>query len=137
MLQRAVSDPGAFRRDILKTMPRMLFALLPVFAGIVALFYRGRKYPEHLYFAIHLHAFVFLALAVGELMKFTEQPPLVVVASTAAVVWIPIYATFAFRRVYGGSFGRTLLKEAGIGVIYSLAAGVALVAMIFWVSIAG
>lgn len=137
LLQRAVSDPGAFRRDILRTMPRMLFALLPVFAGIVALFYRGRNYPEHLYFAIQLHAFIFLALAVGELMKFTEQPGLVVVASIAAVVWIPIYATLAFRRVYGGSFGRTVMKEVGIAAIYSLAAGVALVVMIYWVSIVG
>ena len=136
-LRRAVEDPGGFRRGMLAAMPRMLFVLLPVFAGIVALFYRGRKYPEHLYFAIHLHAFIFLALAAGQLMKFTQQPGLVVVASIAAVVWIPIYATLAFRRVYGGSFARTLMKEVGIGALYSLVAGVALAVMIYWVSIAG
>ena len=62
LMRRAIEDPGGFKRGIFKTMPKMLFALLPVFAGIIALFYRGRKYPEHLYFAIHLHAFIFLAL---------------------------------------------------------------------------
>jgi len=136
-LRRAVADPLGFKRGILETMPRMLFVLLPLFAGIVALFYRGRKYPEHLYFAIHLHAFIFLALAMTELMKFTRIPLLVGVASFATVLWIPIYATLAFRRVYGGSLARTLMKEIGIGAIYAVTAAVGFVIMIYWVSIAG
>src|SRR3954470_5466745 len=52
LLRRVIDDPIGFRRGLQETMPRMLFVLLPLFAGIVALFYRGRKYPEHLYFAI-------------------------------------------------------------------------------------
>jgi Protein of unknown function (DUF3667) len=135
-LRRAVSDPGGFKRGLLETMPRMLFALLPIFAGIVALFYRGRKYPEHLYFAIHLHAFIFLALAVSELTKFTKVPALVAIASLIAVCWIPIYATLAFRRVYGGSLARTLAKEVAIGTLYAITAAAGFIVMIYWVSIA-
>lgn len=135
-LRRAVSDPGGFKRGLLETMPRMLFALLPIFAGIVALFYRGRKYPEHLYFAIHLHAFIFLALAVSELLKFTKLPVVVAIGSLIAVCWIPIYATIAFRRVYGGSLARTLVKEVGIGALYAVTAAVGFVITIYWVSIA-
>jgi hypothetical protein len=136
-LRRVVEDPAGFQRGVLETMPRMLFTLLPVFAGIVALFYRGRKYPEHLYFAIHFHAFVFLALAVTQLVKFTQVPFLVLLTSMVALLWIPIYATLAFRRVYGGSLGVTLMKEVGIGAIYAVTAVVAFVLMISWVSIAG
>jgi hypothetical protein len=135
-LRRAVEDPGGFKRRLLETMPRMLFVLLPIFAGILALFYRGRKYPEHLYFAIHLHAFIFLALAASELVKFTQIPLLIAAASLIAVIWIPIYATLAFRRVYGGSLIRTLMKEFAIGAIYCVAAGIGFVVMIYWVSIA-
>lgn len=135
-LRRAIEDPGGFKRGILQTMPRMLFVLLPIFAGILTLFYRGRKYPEHLYFAIHLHAFIFLALATSALIKFTQVPALAIVASAAVVIWIPIYATLAFRRVYGGSLGRTLLKELAIGAIYTVATGVGFLIMIYWVSIA-
>ena len=135
-LRRAVGDPGGFKRGILTTMPRMLFALLPIFAGIVALFYRGRKYPEHLYFAIHLHAFTFLALAVAEALKFTESPILVSLGSLIGVIWVPIYAVLAFRRVYGGSYVRTVAKLVGIGVLYACATAVAFVVMIYWVSIA-
>ena len=136
-LRRAVQDPGGIKRRILTTMPRMLFALLPIFAGIVALFYRGRKYPEHLYFAIHLHAFTFLALALAEVMKFTESPILVGMGSLIGVIWLPVYAVLAFRRVYGGSYVRTVAKVLGIGVIYACATAVAFLVMIYWVSIAG
>ena len=86
MLRRAVEDPGGFKRGLLQTMPRMLFVLLPIFAGIVALFYHGRKYPEHLYFAIHLHAFIFLALAVTELLKFTRKPVIAAVGGVLCVI---------------------------------------------------
>ena len=135
-LRRVVEDPNGFKRGLFETMPRMFFVLLPLFAGIVAVFYRGRKYPEHLYFAIHLHAFVFLALAMAELAKFTRQPLVVAIASFLAVVAIPVYSTFAFREVYGSSIGKTLAKEIGIGAIYSVAIALGFVVTIYWVSVA-
>jgi hypothetical protein len=136
-LRRAILDPAGFKRAILQTMPRMLFVLVPIFAGIIALFYRGRKYPEHLYFAIHLHAFIFLALAASKLLSFLRVPtPIVVITSVVAVCWIPIYTTLAFRQVYGDSLPRTLIKEAGIGTIYATAAAAAFVIMIYLVAFA-
>ena len=136
-LRRSVEDPAGFKAGILAAVPRMMFVLLPVFAGIVALFYRGRKYPEHLYFAIHLHAFFFVTLAVVELLKFTQVAPLVIAASVLAALSLPIYATLAFRNTYGGSLGRTVMKETGIGVIYAVVAAVAFVVTIYTVSVAG
>jgi len=136
LLRRSIEDPGGLKRRLVETMPRMLFILLPIFAGILALFYRGRNYPEHLYFAIHLHAFIFLALLVAQLTKYTRLPILAACASLVALVWIPIYATMAFRRVYGGSLSRTLAKEVAIGVIYSVAAAAGFIVMIYWVAVA-
>jgi hypothetical protein len=135
-LRKAIGDPAGFKRGIAETMPRMLFALLPVFAAIVAIFYRRRKYPEHLYFAIHLHAFMFLALGVAALAKFTRVPAIVETIGLISVLWIPVYTTLAFRRVYGGSMVRTLVKEAAIGTIYFAVSVVAFILMIYWVSIA-
>ena len=136
-LRRAVTDPSGFRRSILEAMPRMLFVLLPVFAAIVAVFYHGRKYPEHLYFAIHLHAFAFLALALIQLAKFTRLPTVVVITWTLAFLSIPVYATLAFRYAYGGSVLRTLSKEVGIGAIYFVTSIVAFFTMIYIVSVMG
>jgi hypothetical protein len=114
-------------------MPRMFFALLPVLAVIVAMFYRGRKYPEHLYFAIHLQTFIFLVLAATEALKFTRFPALVVGAAFAGLLWIAIYATLAFRRVYGGSLIRTITKELAILAFYSATSIVAFIGVLYWV----
>jgi hypothetical protein len=136
-LHKAVADPAGFKRGIIEAMPRMLFALLPVFAAIVAIFYRRRKYPEHLYFAIHLHAFMFLAFTVAALSKFTRVPMIVETFTLLSVLWIPVYATLAFRRVYGGSIARTLVKEVAIGTIYFVVSVIAFILTLYWVSVAG
>lgn len=82
------------------------------------------------------HAFIFLALAVTELLNFTRLPVLVEVVGLGVAIWILVYATRAFRYVYGGSLARTLLKELGIGAIYGSTSIVAFIVMFYWVSIA-
>ena len=70
------------------------------------------------------------------MLNFTRLPALVVVGSLVATCWVLTYATIAFRRVYGGSWGKTIAKEIGIGAIYAIVSGAAFVIMIYWVSIA-
>jgi hypothetical protein len=132
ILRRAMQDPQAVQRGILTAMPRALFALLPVFAGILALFYRRLHYPEHLYFAVHLHAFVFLALAFSELSKLTGIFALAGVVGVGMLAWIVVYAMLSLRRVYGGSIGGTLVKAAGIGLLYAIVSTPVLIALIAW-----
>jgi hypothetical protein len=135
LMRQVFEDPVGFKRGMVETLPRTLFALLPAFAAIVGLVYRGRKYPEHLYFAIHLHAFFFLALAVIELLKFTESAGLVAAVAIPILVAAPVYTTLAFRRVYGGSLVATLAKEVVIAVLYGATSFAALAASVLWVSI--
>ena len=134
-LRRVVLDPAGFRRGLVETMPRVLFALLPVFAAIVAVFYRRRKSPEHLYFAIHLHSFVFLALTLAVLTRFQPSRTVDALVRGAMAIWIMIYATLAFRRTYGGSVARTIVKELAIGFVYLWAGGAALLLTIYWVAL--
>lgn len=134
-LRRAVEDPSGFRRGLLEAMPRMLFALLPVFAVLVSMFYRGRKYPEHFYFALHLHAFVFLAFAASAASRFTRVAPISIAVGIASFLWMAIYATLSFRRVYGGSLVATLAKEVGIGVLYGVVSLVGFIVTIYLVSL--
>jgi len=134
-LRRALLDPVGLKKGMLEAMPRALFALVPVFAAIVALFYRRRRYPEHLYFGIHLHAFAFLALTLLVLAKMTQVPLVVGTVQLAVLIWIPTYATLSFRRVYGGSMVATLAKEAGMAALYGLAGMGALLATIYVVAL--
>lgn len=127
MLHRVVEDPNGFRNAMLQLFPRVLFALVPVFALIVGWFYRHRHYPEHLYFGLHLHAFVFLALTLAAVSKFAGGV-IARAVGAAALAWIVCYGVQSFRRVYGGSVGATLLKGAGIAAIYGAASLAGLVA---------
>jgi hypothetical protein len=43
-----------------------MFLLLPAFALLLAVLFRGRFYSEHFLFSVHLHAFAFLVLAMSK-----------------------------------------------------------------------
>jgi hypothetical protein len=122
MLRRAVDDPANFKRAVQRAMPNVFLGLVPVLGLILALFYRRRHYPEHLYFAIHLAAFIFIARTFGNLALFTHSIPIATVAQAVIVCWIAWYGVNALRRVYGGSTGMTILKGLGVAVLYALVA---------------
>jgi hypothetical protein len=137
ILQRAVDDPKGFRQHLYENLPRIMFVLVPLLGAIIGLFYRGRHYPEHLYFAIHLVTFVFLITLVAELTKFTYSFPVSAVARLISQLMIPVYAFFALRRVYGGSVGQTIAKEAGIAALYGVSYACVLLTMLYYVAVSG
>ncbi len=133
-MKRMIVDPAGFKSSLRTLMPRMFFALLPLYAGILALFYRRRHYPEHLYFAIHLHAFVFIALMLAELTKFTRSAMLSAAAGVITMLWIAVYSLRALRTVYGGGWSATVLKGIGIMTLYFL---IAMPVMLLTIALAG
>ena len=64
---------------------------------------RRRFYSEHLVFALHLHAFMFMALLLASLTRQTW-------AILVAVAIVLVYFFLALRRVYGQGRFRTFLK---------------------------
>ena len=136
-LFRAVAaDPAGFRARVLTIMPRVFFALLPVFAVIVALFYRGRRFPTSLVFAVHLHAFAFTAFTLAEAAKLTGSVGVAVTASGIVAVAFTAYALLALRAVFGGSWPFTVMKAAAIGVVYMIASLPAFAIILAWASLA-
>jgi hypothetical protein len=131
LMRRGVEDPEGYKASIRRIIPRTFFALLPFYAGILALFYRRRNYPEHLYFAIHLHAFVFLALMIPDLAKFTGSNLVAAVVGAIAVTWVVLYSLVALKRVYGGGWPGTLAKAFGIMTLYFMIAVPVLVGAIY------
>lgn len=79
--------------------PYAMFGLMPLFAFYLKLLYlgSGRRYGEHLLFALHTNAFAFLMLALVLLV-----PPGFELAIFGLVVWLALYLPKAMRRVYGG-----------------------------------
>jgi hypothetical protein len=116
---RFSADPlGTVKRirgQLLGAAPYAVFLLLPVFAGIVALAYRGRRmtYGEHVVFSLHLHSFWFLALLLIALLP----------SAVGGVIWwvMPVYAVWAMHGVYRGRWGPTVLRAAFVSVLYGVA----------------
>ncbi len=86
------------------------------------LFYWRRHYPEHLYFAIHLHAVAFLALMLVRVSAFSRSVTLEIAVQVAVGIWMVAYYVIAVRRVYGGSVAITVAKGVGVGILYAFAA---------------
>ena len=94
----------------------IMFALLPAFAFSLMLVYRNRRlrYAEHFVFALHLHAFGALVLAV-----MTVKVPWVNWLGTVAVLG---YALLAIKRVYGGRWWAQLLRLLALTTAHGMVA---------------
>jgi hypothetical protein len=107
--------------QFLHTMPRVMFVLMPLFGWLTWMFYKKAQpfFAAHLYYAIHLHAFAFLALAAFALCAFTGR------YGKAAGGFIPLavvpYHYLALRRVFGGSAIETAWKGSVVALLYFLA----------------
>jgi hypothetical protein len=113
--------------------PRAMFVLVPLFAAFVMLVRRrgGHTYPQHLYFALHVHAVGFFAIALNTLLE-----PLLRIPNGESAAGIPlglyaiVYFFVAFRRVYETTIWGTLWRTVTLGVLYSVAYILAVVAII-------
>ena len=126
-------DAPAFQREIERFGERFaanlgaaMFVLLPSFALWLRLAYRNRHllYTEHLVFALHLHAFWFIALAFAL--------PDSVWLATLAISTMPVYAMLALKRVYGGCFWPRLLRAAVISALHGLTLSLAMLGLALW-----
>ncbi|WP_229445499.1 DUF3667 domain-containing protein [Massilia sp. Leaf139] len=98
---------AALLRALSSYAPYAIFLLMPVFAALLKLLYfgSGRRYGEHLLFALHTNAFAFLALSL--LLLLPDFIPLV---GFALGVWLVFYLPTAMRKVYGGGRLLTALR---------------------------
>jgi len=96
----------------------LLFLLVPVFAGILALCYRDRHVPfaGHLVFGAHVHSFLLLAFLVDAALP-TLGANLLSLLTTS-------YFYLALRRVYGGPWPQVLGKGT-IAIAAYFASGLA------------
>ena len=119
---------GAMRANT----PRMMFVLVPLFAALTALVFRSRRihYPKHLMFALHEHAFLFLALIPSLVPRIAPKSAVGTALSATAVLLsfgaIAMHLVLAVRRVYGGSLGGVVARSALLAAAYFVCFTIAL-----------
>jgi hypothetical protein len=113
-------------QGVLRYGPYAMFVLLPAFALLLKILYLGprrrhptrpRLYAEHIVFAAHNHAFLFVALVVAAAIP-------VGVVRGAVIVWMLVYMLWSLRVVYRGSWIgiglRTLVMFLSYSILFGL-----------------
>ena len=120
------------RNQVLKTafygyMPYAVFFMMPMFALYLNGLYlgSGRRFGEHLLFALHVNGFAFLAMTLMMLV-----PGFLGIASFVLGVWLVFYLPLAMRRVYGGSRLVTGVRWIVLMVLHLIGIVLALVAAV-------
>jgi len=127
----ALRDKAKLTATIAANVPRVMFVLVPIFAALVALVFRRRRmrYPQHLAFALHVHAFLFLALLptlITRVVTIGWVDAIVVVASFALIA---VHLVLATRRVYGVTTRGAIARSGLIAGAYFVAFTLAMVAL--------
>jgi len=119
-------DPADMLETLLDQLPVAMFVMLPVYAGLLKLFYLNRRrfYVEHLVFALHVHTVTFIVFTLVLLLPAAAARPAVSgVADIVgdAMLWVLVgYQYLALKHFYGGSYAATLLRFTGLAVSYLL-----------------
>jgi hypothetical protein len=104
-------------------IPRAMFLLVPVFAAFVMLACRGRgrTYPQHLYFALNVHAAAFGVFALMAAASTVEVPALSAVVQVVLVsgeVFVIVHFGLALRRAYETTALGAVWRSALIVALY-------------------
>jgi hypothetical protein len=108
-------------------VPYAIFFMMPLFALYLKVLYlgSGRRYGEHLLFALHANGFAFLAMSLMML-----APPGFGWVKWLLGLWLAFYLPTAMRRVYGGSRTLTALRWIVLMFLHLVTLGLAIAAAV-------
>jgi hypothetical protein len=125
-----LADPEVAHR-LEAWIPRVMFLLVPISGLLAALVTRGtgRNYPQHLYFALHVHATVFAIASVVMLVRYGSSEVMDTIADAMLLVLVPSCVVVAFRTAYGGTWRLAAGRAVTSGLLYAIAVILALTAV--------
>ncbi len=128
--KRINDNPNLIIDQVFDILPGTMFVLLPVVALLFKFWYLFAKrfYIEHLIYALHNHAFIFISLIgillLAQLQGSAWASEYTWLGTTATVLivvvssWIPLYLLISLRRVYQQGWLMTFSKFSLIGMSY-------------------
>jgi hypothetical protein len=120
-LERQLVHRAALERWKAGALPKLMFVLVPAFAALTALVLpRRRRFPAHLAFALHVHAFAFLALLLYEAGKLADRLDAIVAATAVSWTLMLGYLVLALRRAYALRAVPAIARATVICVAYYL-----------------
>jgi len=120
-----------FLRALIQNLAPMVLCCIPLFALVLKILYifKRRYYIEHLIFALHTHAFVFLStvviIGIGFLLAWKAPPAFTPLVCTLLGLTVLLQLQIAIRKVYRQNWFATLFKFVFGSMIYLVLLGVA------------
>ena len=129
-LRRIAADPERWADETMAWVPRIMFVLVPIYAGLLALSFlwrRGYFYYDHLIVSLHLHSALFLAMALGVLAAPLIGAGWVLLG---LLVYSNAYLYRMHRVVYARSRITSVLRTLALDLAYLLVMAFALVGVV-------
>ena len=123
----AMRNRGELTAHVKSAVPKAMFVLVPLFAALVMLTFRQsrRRFPQHLAYALHVHAFLFLALTVMLLRTFTGMMAVQALVQLVCLSAIAVYLVRSAKTVYdvttGGAIARSALVAGTYFILFAVA----------------
>ena len=119
-IAQTIIDPNGFIRGMIDRAPYVMFLLLPLFAFLLKLLYirRGKLYIQHLIFALHIHAFIFLTFALSTGLLISNVPSLQTTGGWLTLAPF-IYVYIAMQHVYEQGWIKTGIKMLVLFTLYN------------------
>jgi hypothetical protein len=110
-------------------VPYAVFFMMPLFALYLKVLYlgSGKRFGEHLLFALHANAFAFVAMTLMQLARHVLNFWLI---KTLFVLWLAFYLPVAMRHVYGGGRILTGLRWIVLMLLHLLGMSLAVAAAV-------
>lgn len=129
IVERAAQTERTITEAVYVWLPRAMFVLVPLFAALVMLLRRGtgHTYPQHLYFALHVHAAWFFANALDSLSEPIRVPYVATIVDIVTELYMVAYLPIAFWYTYRTTVPSAIWRSAIIALLYFLALMVTLI----------
>jgi hypothetical protein len=124
---RVAEDPGAWLEEAADWIPRIMFAMVPVYALLLSLTYawrRGFFLYDHLIVSVHFHAALFLSMTVFYLASYALGGWMVL----AFLIYSNLYLYRIHRVVYERGRISSVLRTLALDFVYAVMLALGLVA---------
>lgn len=117
--EQFIRHPRLAASAAVQRLSYFMLMMLPVFAGLLKLFYRNSYYAVHFIFSLHGHAALYTGLTAVVLTSGVHGMA-GVIALSVLFFWAPVYLGIALQEMFQGSRILTVLKSCLLTGLYSI-----------------
>ncbi|MGY6559561.1 MAG: DUF3667 domain-containing protein [Nitritalea sp.] len=133
-LRRFFANSSTYVGNVLRNLPLMMFALLPIFGFLLVLMLWRRPFffADHIVHAFHIHAFAYFYYGLAFIYSYVGW-----LGSDYALLfsflWVSLLGFRSLKKVYRLGFWATTWRFIVLGTLYGTALSVAL-GLVFWLT---